>query len=274
VSEEGPTTPASARKVLFGIDPLRVVVPLFIAMVSVYVVLLLLDYWLILSRDVDPFQNRFFNLAGEDNLATYVGINQALLVALTAWETRSAVVHRKGSSLRRVGWSMVSLFLLWLVLDDALTIHERVGGLFGPVARDIGFPGYTWHLLVPLYGVATLATLAFLWKDFGPGSSRWLLLVTLMCFVAAVALDFVEALNLDHPWNPHRAIAERFEMESFTTRHFRLGSYLTLKHVTMAIEEVIEMFGMTVLWIALLRNLGGISGKSVIVEGTERESIP
>ena len=81
-----------------------------------------------------------------------------------------------------------------------------------------------------------------------------MIVLGITCFVIAVGLDFLEGLDARHALNPHTWIAEHVDIEEWTRQRFHTTPFNTLRHFSKALEEVIEMFGTTVIWIAVLRH--------------------
>ena len=78
--------------------------------------------------------------------------------------------------------------------------------------------------------------------------------------VLAVALDFFEGLDADHPWNLYTPLARRFPIEPWTLLRFGRSAYDTIEHASKSIEEYLEMLGNTLMWLAFLRYLTGLAG--------------
>jgi hypothetical protein len=88
----------------------------------------------------------------------------------------------------------------------------------------------------------------FLSRELKRSATRALAAAGIICFVAAVGLDFIEGMDKGHPWNLHTLIEEKYELESYTVRHF-----------SKVIEEMLEMLGTTFFWTAFLMHLSRIT---------------
>lgn len=201
---------------------------------------------------------RLFNIAREDGLASWLGVTQTLLAALTLWLIYLMVRQQPASSRRALGWLVLALFFTYMAVDDGAQLHERLGSTYRALrgtAPDV-FPSYAWQVLfVPAFGLVGLFMLAFLWRELGANSSRSLLVIALGCLAAAVGLDFLEGLSADHRWNLLARIAEWARVQSWAVGRFGRPAYDTVRHLSVAVEEAIEMFAISLLWFLFLRQL-------------------
>lgn len=214
---------------------------------------------------------RLFNMTREDGLGSWVTISVTLLTALTAWGIVG--VERRLSSRRalRIGWVGVALYFSWMAVDDGAQLHERLGTTFrevreaavaegaepGPFER---FPSYAWQFaILPILGTAGVVVMGFLWRVL-PRRRRRLVPIALACFVFAVALDFVEGLERDHPWNVYAWVGREADFDSLAFRWFHEPTFDVLDHFSRTLEESTELVGITLLWAALLYHLGDRAG--------------
>ncbi len=247
-----------------------------IAAVLVEIAVVLLDLVLNYARpDGHGAMRRLFNITREDALASWVATTQTLLIALTLCVITALVRRGSGSKLSKRGWLGVTLFFCYMTVDDGTKLHERVGSALGDVFEGSSdsestwltpvvdsFPSYNWQLfLMPLFVLAGVALLAFLWRELPPDRSRVLLLVALACFAVAVGMDFVEGLEEDHPQNPYTRLVEILELDGPAERWFERDGFDAVVHFSKSIEEFLEMLGNTLLWAAFLRFLIGLSGE-------------
>jgi hypothetical protein len=79
------------------------------------------------------------------------------------------------------------------------------------------------------------------------------------CFALAVAFDFVEGLDPEHPWNLHAWLAERMSLEPGARRRFGQSAFRSVRHFSKSLEECLEMLATTLLWCVLLRHLARIA---------------
>ncbi len=171
----------------------------------------------------------------------------------------------------RVGWLILALFFSYMAMDDGSEFHERMGSAFKEVQReatqDAGSPtwgrrllnvspSYSWQVLfLPIFGALGLFMLGFLWFVLNDWFSRLLTILGLSCFVCAVSLDFIEGLDEDHAWNLYTRISNEYSgVEVFTKERFGKTGFDALRHFSKAIEESLEMFGMTLFWVIFVRH--------------------
>lgn len=206
------------------------------------VLLLVLDYVFNFFDVVGSLQiRRIFNIAREESLPTWFASLQAVLVALTAagmvWIER---LKRTSQAVWR--WGFVAGFFLYVGIDDASSVHERLGTAFADAMSESStlvsqFPTFSWHLFVaPLLGAALFAVAVLLWRLVPRPWARRLVVAGLSCFVVAQGLDFLEGIDdLYDSW------AASLDVEDYT-----------VAHSLRAIEEMLEMFGTTAFWAVVL----------------------
>jgi hypothetical protein len=223
---------------------------------------------------------RLTNITREDSLASWVGTTQTLLVAVTLWLLYVAVRSRPVETWRRRGWLVLAIFFTFMAADDGALLHERAGTVFSQIhssdapggeATEIGaraldaFPSYAWQIVVlPLFVVLGLFALLFLWRELDSHRARVAVVVALACFAAAVGLDFVEGLDEDHPWNLYTRLTEWIDFGDYTEYRFGNTAFDTLRHFSKSIEEFLEMFGGTLLWLVFLHRLTQLAPTSRI----------
>ncbi|MDX1764496.1 MAG: hypothetical protein R3231_09270, partial [bacterium] len=178
--------------------------------------------------------------------------------------SRHRTEERRGAR----GWGLLALFFIYMAADDGAEIHERIGSTFKAMAKaasreegvtSLGsrllefFPSYPWQLvMLPVFGTVGLLMFIFLWRTLKPPTARSILILAILCFVAAVGLDFIEGLNRDHPMNFAEMLSDRWVHDSGAVRHF-----------SKSLEEFLEMVGITLLWSLFVRHFVRLSGKSL-----------
>jgi len=201
---------------------------------------------------------RLCNVAREDGLASWLATVQAAASAAVAWACWRIVRHVDASTRRRAGWLVVALVTTWLAVDEGARVHERLGtvvqdslaaarrdpqagGVAGRLAR---YPSYGWQLVVaPPLAAAALFLLAFLGHEAGGGWARRALWVAYALIGTAVALDFVEGLDREHPWNLYAMLAANEGFDDWSHRRFGTSAYNTVLHLGRVVEELIELWG-------------------------------
>lgn len=202
------------------------------------------------------------DLAQEDSLPTLMAVVQVGLLSLTLWFVFLTARACGASRWELRGWIVVAAFFTYMTIDDGSRLHERVGTSVGVVLDSIeigrfaaAFPSYAWQLVyLPLFGFFGLFMVYFFWNTLQPKYSRLLVLGGVACMVVAVGMDFVEGLDPDHRFNLYTIATERFALEGWSRANFHTGAYRSLIHFSRSTEEVIEMFGNTLIWVAVVRH--------------------
>lgn len=211
------------------------------ACLLVELALVVLDLVFAYGRVV-PLQavQRLFNMTREDGINTWFASTQTLAVggvlALIGLHARWADRRR----LEQFGWALLSALFVYIAVDDALGLHERLGSAFGrSVARPDGeastgllaaFPTYYWQLLfAPVFGGAALFMLLFLWRKLEAPGLRLYFGLGLGCLGVAVGLDFFEGVD-----GAHEVVAGLLAVRPYT-----------VSHIQKVVEEFLELFGTT-----------------------------
>lgn len=144
-------------------------------------------------------------------------------------------------------------FFLWIGIDDFAEIHERIGGILERLADDgseeqqgvVGFllqnPSFSWHTFIaPAFALIGLLILAFLWTAFWRlGLTRYLVF-GFGFWAVAQGIDFTE--GLDDIDDYYKSIQDSLDIDR------KYG----VSHSFKVVEEVLEMFGTTLLWVGFL----------------------
>jgi hypothetical protein len=252
VNGEGVTLEISSRRLLRAV---------LVGCVAVEIAFVLLDYFVSFAGGSDVAAiRRLFNITREDSLPGWFGPVQTLLLGLTLWLVWAVERRRRPSTWAPAGWALVGGFFLYMAIDDGSKLHERLGTAFARgfeagSALD-AFPSYAWQaLFLPAFALLGLFTLVFLWRELGDRTGRLLLSGGIACFVVAVGLDFVEGLDPGLRDHPYRWLGRHLDLYRMSRERFGLSPYEVIAHVSKAVEETLEMFGTTLLWIAVLRHL-------------------
>jgi hypothetical protein len=249
-----------------ALDPQRLVRTVLLVCLLTNLALFLLDALVNYPAWIDlPSMRRLFNTTREDGLASWFGVTQTVLVALTLWLIFVTARQHPGSRWRQAGWLVLAIFFSYMAVDDGSALHERLGTAieeiqesgsgdsWGAALLDV-FPSYAWQVfLLPFFGALGLFTLVFLWGELRETPDRVVIAAAIGCMVLAVGLDFVEGLDPDHPWNVYTRLSERFGLGGMTTRAYETP-YEVLRHFSKSIEECLEMLAMTLLWVVFLRH--------------------
>lgn len=211
---------------------------------------------------------RFWNIAREDGVASWFGTTQTWTIGLTALLLYLVVPKVERPAWRRRGWLVVGLVLLYLAMDDGAELHERVGTTVREIWGDpdaegrgiAGFPSYAWQVVfAPLLAAFGLFVLAFTYSEMRDRSDRMFVVASMALLVFAVGLDFMEGLDLDSSLNAQGYLVRNLDWDADSVRHY-----------AKALEEFVEMFAMTLLWVGMLRHLGRVSPRfSFSLKGVE-----
>lgn len=199
-----------------------------------------------------PFRpmRRMLNIAREDSIGTWFMTTLMLFNAIVLFAIYS--IKKIERTPQFWGWLILALFYFYLGIDDAIKFHERVGSSFklflggmdrasGEAALRTFFPSYTWQVVfMPFFSLMGLFILWFLKSRLNPYKLFRYVILALSCYSIAVLLDFFE--GLDAP--PYRAIGD-----------FLGARYQTIKHMSKAIEETLEILGTVFFFRAYLRYL-------------------
>ena len=218
--------------------------------------LLLLDATLVLGGGLaTPDLRAVFDATGEGGLLSFVCVTQVALVSLTLAAMAAAFRHTGAGRWR--GWAALAVFFAYLALDDGTRFHEGVGTAFAATPLgDAGvgnlFPSYYWQLtLGPLFALAGVLMLRFLWRELAAPRLRALVGGAFALLAAAVALDFAEGLPAAHRLNVLTALAQADGVIAVADG-LGMASLDLVVHAFRAVEEAIETLAFTLFWAAFL----------------------
>ena len=261
----------SGSPIQLAVDGRRLAWTVLAAGVAAEVAWFLLDYHVNYGRGSEiGAVRRLFNTAREDSLSSWFAATQTWMVALTLW-LLAAVQRHSRSAWAVAGWMVLAAFFTYMAADDGAKIHERLGTAFEVTHRDAPagswgrtaldrFPSYRWQIvLLPVFAALGLFTLGFLCREIVDRPGRAMVVTAVACFALAVAFDFVEGLDPEHPWNLHAWLAERMSLEPGARRRFGQSAFRSVRHFSKSLEECLEMLATTLLWCVLLRHLARIA---------------
>jgi hypothetical protein len=235
--------------------------------ISIEIIFLVLDTTINYNKLINygPIR-RLFNIAREDSLSSWFMTAQTLLVGLTLWFILFLYIHHKEiNKFTKTGWIILASFFTYLAADDGALIHERLGSTFKLIATQHDntssfiytifsyFPSYSWQIvLLPIFASIGFFMLIFLWKIFGKSKMMMNIILAFAFLSTAVVLDFIEGLDKESSFNLYYLLIN----------HYHLGEY-TVQHFAKAIEELFEMFGMTLFLYTFLSYLSKVSKRSI-----------
>jgi len=210
---------------------------------------------------------RLFNITNEDTFPGFFSPVQTLLVALTCWSIFFIVRTQTGRKWRIIGWGIVAFFFTFMGVDDGVKFHERIGNAFSDVFGGYGgesllgtiadtFPSYYWQVVfVPIFGALGLFTIFFLYNELKEKNARYYVVLSMALFGIAVGMDFIEGLSEDSPLNIYAWFTNQFDFSGVTKSFFNKDPFEAVIHFSKSIEEFLEMFATTILWVVFLRHL-------------------
>ena len=206
---------------------------------------------------MNPFDSlqirRIFNIAKEGSVPSFFSV--FLLVGVAFWAFCFSWIHSaRLGTLRKWLWLFVGCLFLFLAVDDASQVHERLGSFFRKYVEAASESGqqhwgdgildwhgsYSWHVAVlPFIALAGMGMFLFLWFELGDARGRGLLSLGIFCFVLAIGIDYLEGLDT-----------------FFVTigKPLNVSDYF-IDHFCKLIEECLEMIGAVLIGGALLRHL-------------------
>ncbi len=237
----------------------RIVIHSVVALVCADVALFLLDIFV--AHHGDGFYQPIrllFNITREDSLPTWYASTKTLVVGAVLWAHFGFCRFHRRAARSKFVWAALAVLFTYMAVDDGSRLHERIGvslyaftGVMeGAPETDrlvfLGyllelFPSYPWQVVFAPFLVATgLLLLYVIFWETAERRSQLAVLVGLGCLVLAVGLDFVEGLQ--------------------EAGNVYLGGFLgrnntDVIHYLKATEELIEMLGMTLLYLGFASNL-------------------
>lgn len=239
------------KPVPISINPEKLVTVLFFVLLGCEIFFVLGDMFMNVEEWTKhrPMR-RFFNITREDGIASWFAVTQTWMMGLTAgliyWVSRV----RGAARWQRIGWMVITIFMLYMSMDDGSKFHERVGSsvktmLGGEESAESIFPSYTWQLVfLPIFGSVGLYMLWFLNRELSTARDKLYIVAAIGLMVLAVAADFFEGLEMDDPRNLHGWIKQAGDFSTYQVRHY-----------SKSLEEFMEMLAMTTFWVVFLRHL-------------------
>ncbi len=230
----------------------------FSTLIIIEVALLLVDTivnccGLVSARDL----RRLLDITLEANLATWFSSTQLLVTGLVA---ACLVRLRRAQGLRNswMGWTVLAVFFIYMGIDDAAQIHERLATVTADALKESeseslvteavrGFRSYYWQLLfLPVFGALGLFMMVFLFRELNERRTLLLFIGGISCYVLAVGLDYFDGID------------SNYDVIIARTNY----SFDQAQHLFRAVEEFIEMLGTTLFLTSFLQHLGGIQLRS------------
>lgn len=230
---EGAGTPSASRDTSDGVISIRVSVLARWLVVTVLSLSAASYVMHLATRAADVGTIAALDVGDEVSLATWFQTLLFLAVAATLGIGRHRARARHEATR---GWDFLAVVMVGLSIDEAVSVHERVGSALRDVLDTGGYLYYVW--VVPALILAALVALVELgWLRALPVSTRRLVLLSGVIFVlGAAGLEIIAGVGDE------------------------ANGTQTLTSVTLsAIEELAEMTGLSLMVVALLRHLAGHS---------------
>lgn len=187
-----------------------------------------------------------FDITLEANIPTWYSSVIALFVSLIGF----LIVHhyfQLKQQAKIIIWLVISLFFLYMSMDDTSQFHERVATAWANYAKTAdntlssslasNFESYYWQLLfLPFFAAVGFVMLYVIKTEFKNSFAQKLFIAGLACFVVAVVLDYIDGVD-------------RYYDFIIDQTGFQFNA---LEHLSRAIEEMIEMIGLGFILTALL----------------------
>ena len=236
-ANSGVTDPADS--IQFTLNTNRLLWTVFLFCFAVELTLVYLDLTINWLRwtELSPIR-RLFDVTREGALASWFAVTQTIFVALCVWIIVALNRKQIRSLPQRMGWVILALFFTYLAIDDGAAVHEQIGSAYKEHAGGIvHYPSYLWQMVLgPVFAVMGAFVVYFLWWQMPRTRDRVRVLTAMACFTFAVWLDYEEGKTDGFGW-----LVETFGWTEVAIQHF-----------VRAIEEFIEMFGMTLLLVTFI----------------------
>ncbi len=198
---------------------------------------------------------RIWNIARELSIPTWFASTQTQLMGLTA--IIIGLLQKNATSrLPYFSWLVAGSFFIWIGIDDAMEIHEKLGSaidnlIYGDTEGNS--LSYSWHsYIAPFYVVFGIYLTYHFWRVMHPHSLFRYVFTGFSCWIVSQGIDFIE--GMDDAELIYSCIEEALLIEE---------TYL-IPHTLKVVEETIEMVGTTFLWVGFLYYLGVVINNSAL----------
>lgn len=242
-------TDTASVPALRDIDSRLIIRRIFITCVLIQLALLICN-WVFNYMDVFDEINmrRIWNIAREQSIPTWFSSIQTQLLGATVLFI-AAVESRSPPRWKTIAWVLTGLFFIWLGIDDYAEIHEKLGGV---LERKLGADdtawesaSFSWHTVIaPFYALCCLAIAAFAAAAFWRRGLLMYLVFGFGLWAVAQGIDFIEGLD------------EVEDLYDWLQQTLGVERRYGVTHAMKVTEEMMEMFGTTLLWVGFLHYLG------------------
>lgn len=192
---------------------------------------------------------KLFNAAAERSIPTWCSTTFAFLAGLFALAAAWGARRRALAGGLRAGLVLAGVFFIYLGMDDAVELHERLGTqLAKGHGGEEAMVSYGWQtFILPVYLLVGVLVLVLVGPELRRRGLLGWFLAGGMLMAAAQGLDWFEGRDDVRDW-----IAR-------TAKAWKTDPY-NLSHPPRLLEEVCEMLGLVLVGQAFLRLLASIVG--------------
>lgn len=232
---------------------------LFAILVSIEVILLLIDSLVSCCGFVSHSKLQdLLDITLEANIPTWFSSTQAIMTGLVA--ILIARIRSPDDRKKALGWYLTGAFFVYLGIDDAAQIHERVSTFMNDVIKNADdetllsgvlkiFPSYHWQIFfLPVFAIIGVLMMGFIFFELRGKKALPVFIAAMACYVVAVGLDYVDGVS---------------QYYDFVLQYTSI-SFDELEHISRAIEEFLEMLGTTLFMMSFLLVLD--SSRPVVVD--------
>lgn len=227
---------------------------LFVSLIAIEILFLLVDTVINCCGLVTSIElRRLLDITLEANLPTWFSSTQLLFTGLVACSL-AGLQRAHGRRSRQLGWTILAVFFIYMGIDDAAQIHERLATVTADILKASesealmveavkNFRSYHWQLFfLPVFGAVGLFMTVFLFREFSDRRTFGLFVAALSCYVLAVGLDYFDGIDSNYD------VIVAYAGYSFDQ----------VRHLFRALEEFIEMLGTTLFLMCFLYHLGDV----------------
>ncbi len=264
------------------------------SLLAIEILLVCLDlYFRGLGSDAPRQIRQLVNLTREDSVGTWFATTQTFFVSVILWIHLARCSFERRSPRTIIIFGLLAGFFSYTSMDDGSKFHERIGSVWKSAAErrakeskqnktgeseddeseakkksqseedDSGagaggtslvekrgslmqklfdlFPSYPWQVVfMPVFGVMGLLLLYVIFIEIRVTSARVAVFAALTLLVLAVGIDFIEGIS--------------------KYSDFKFGDFISkanpdARHNAKVVEEFMEMFAMTLMFVGFTRHL-------------------
>ncbi|MCF8084907.1 MAG: hypothetical protein K9M96_17645 [Deltaproteobacteria bacterium] len=192
-------------RVQYIVETDKVVHWIVVCFVCIEFALILLDLILAFTPWIPVIElQKIFDMTRERSTGTWLSVTLSLLCGIALLMIFFAVKACGCPKKEAVGWFFLSVFFVYMSVDDAAWIHERSGDFLDRLVSSnalpyglssiVGkFPTYYWFLIMgPFFAAMGLFMLSFLWQRFGKLGLRKYIIFPMIGLAGALLIDFAE----------------------------------------------------------------------------------